>query len=102
MVTSIDDDATFVVETDASEYAIATCISQSGRPVAFLQYCKQKLFSIEKEAYSIVDYLKKWRHYLIGRHFEYYRLEICFIFNKAYKSKIKNEKIIRWRLELSL
>ncbi|XP_064072074.1 uncharacterized protein LOC135193461 [Vanessa tameamea] len=78
----IDDNDILTVETDASEFAIAASLSQKGRPIAFfsrtLSDSEQRQSSIEKEACAIVESLRKWRHYLI-----------------------ENEKLERWRLELS-
>ncbi|XP_046974267.1 uncharacterized protein LOC124540644 [Vanessa cardui] len=103
----VDENATFMVETDASEFAIASTLSQNGRPVAFfsrtLTESECKHSSIEKEASAIVESLRKWRHYLMGRHFLLLtdQQSVVFMFNQKHSSKIKNEKIERWRLELS-
>ena len=63
----------FTVETDASHFAIAAMLNQNGRPVAFhartLSIIEQKHSAIEKEAYAIVEALRKWRHLLIRKHF---------------------------------
>ena len=52
---------------------------------------------------AIVEALRKWRHFLIGRHFLLTtdQQSVAFMFNQTHSSKIKNEKIERWRLELS-
>ncbi|CAK1591212.1 unnamed protein product [Parnassius mnemosyne] len=106
-LTAIDNDEIFTVETDASEHSIAATLSQNGRPVAFLSRTLSNTerghSSIEKEASAIVEALRKWRHYLIGRNFILItdQQSVAFMFNQKHSSKIKNEKIERWRLELS-
>lgn len=104
---AIDDNETFTVETDASDFAIAATLTQKGRPVAFFSRtlsnpeCRHS--AIEKEACAIVESLKKWRHYLIGKHFVLItdQKSVAYMLNQNHNSKIKNEKIMRWRLELS-
>ncbi|KAL1454481.1 hypothetical protein WDU94_010725 [Cyamophila willieti] len=104
---AIESDIPFTVETDASHHAIAATLSQQGRPVAFFSRTLNKSelqhSSVEKEAYAIVESLKYWRHYLIGRSFKIItdQRSVSFMFQQKHKSKIKNEKIVRWRLELS-
>ena len=72
-VQSIDEDIPFVVESDASDSSIAATLNQNGRPVAFfsrvLSDSERKHAAVEKEACAIVEALRKWRHYLTGRHF---------------------------------
>ena len=107
MVTSIDPEQSLIVETDASDIALAASLNQNGRPVAFfsrtLSPSERKHSSIEKEAYAIVECLRKWRHLLIGRHFTLVtdQRSVSFMFDQTHASKVKNEKIQRWRLELS-
>ena len=57
---------------------------------------------VEKEAYAIVESIRAWKHCL-QRH--YFRLiteqhSVAFMYN-SYSSKIKNDKIMRWRVKLS-
>ncbi|GFY16815.1 retrovirus-related Pol polyprotein from transposon opus [Trichonephila clavipes] len=104
---TIEDDIPFRVETDSSDFAIGATLSQAGRPVAFfsrtLHASELRHSSPEKEAYAIVESLRHWRHFLMGKHFEVFtdQQAVAFVFNQRYGSKIKNEKLIRWRLELA-
>ncbi|XP_045526419.1 uncharacterized protein LOC123715455 [Pieris brassicae] len=106
-IRAIDVNIPFTVETDASDHSIAAILTQNSRPVAFysrtLNSSEQNHSAIEKEAYAIVESLKKWRHFLIGRHFKLVtdQRSVSFMFNMKHSSKIKNEKIQRWRLELA-
>ena len=63
MVLTIDSTVPLVVETDASDHAIAATLNQSGRPVAFfsrtLTGSEQRHSAVEKEAYAIVEALRK-------------------------------------------
>ena len=58
---------------------------------------------VEKEAYAVVESLKEWRHFLLGRHFKLITVQqsVTFMYNNKHASKIKNDKIMRWRVELS-
>ena len=102
----VDTDVPFVLETDASDRAIAGTLLQSGRPVAFysrsLTQSESGHHIVEKEAYAIVECVRKWRHFLAGRHFEILtdQRAVSFMFNTSLKGKVKNDKIMRWRMEL--
>ncbi|XP_068224969.1 uncharacterized protein [Palaemon carinicauda] len=88
-------------------HAIAATLTQNNRPVAFfsrtLTRSEQGHSAVEKEAYAIVEALRKWRHYLIGHHFKLItdQRSVKFMFDSKSNSKIKNDKIARWRVELS-
>jgi hypothetical protein len=69
-------DQFFQVETNASETVIGVVLSQEQIPITYfrekLNEEKDKYSSYEKEFYAIVQYLKKWRHYLIPKEFSLY------------------------------
>ena len=75
-------------------------------PVAFFsrtfQGSELKHASIEKEAQAIIDAVRHWKQCLSGRHFTLKtdRKSVAYMFDQRHKGKIKNDKFLRWRLEL--
>ena len=104
---TIDEDVPFTVETDASFNAVGATLNQGGRPVAFysrtLTKSERNYPAVEKEACAIVESLKRWRHYLLEKKFILLtdQRSVSFMFDPQSLGKIKNEKIARWRVELS-
>ena len=103
---AIDEDLPFTVESDASSVAVSASLNQNGRPVAFmsrtLQGSELKRSSVEKEASAIIEAIRKWRYLLINKHFTLItdQKPVSFMFSDNC-NKIKNDRIFRWRLELS-
>lgn len=104
---SIDESLPFVVETDASEVALSATLNQGGRPVAFmskaLQVSEQRYPAVEKEAMAIIEAVRKWRHFLARGHFTIKtdQQSVAFMFDNRKRTKVKNNKIQDWRLELA-
>ena len=106
VITVVDPELPFVVETDASDKAIAGTLLQQGQPVAFfsrsLTSSELGHHIVEKEAYAIIECVRKWKHFLSGHHFTIItdQRAVSFMFSTCLKGKIKNDKIMRWRMEL--
>ncbi|XP_054266993.1 uncharacterized protein LOC128989150 [Macrosteles quadrilineatus] len=106
-MSAVEENIPFTVETDASESAIAATLSQAGRPICFfsrtLTKSEQHLPAVEKEALAIFDSIQKWRHFLIGRRFKLItdQKSVSYMFNQKHAGKVKNNKILKWRLELA-
>ena len=103
----IDEAVPFTVETDASDFTIAATLNQNEKPVAFhartLSTSEQRHSAVEKEAYAVVEALRKWKHLVLGKYFILItdQRSVSFMLDMRHTSKIKNDKILRWRLELA-
>ena len=98
----------FTIETDASENALGGSLSQNGKPIAFmsrtLSHSEKKQSVVEREACAIIECCRKWRSLLLSAPFFSIvtdQKSVSFLFSTQSVSKIKNDKLARWRLELS-
>ncbi|KAJ8894030.1 hypothetical protein PR048_006640 [Dryococelus australis] len=97
----------FTEETEASENAVTATLSQSGRPVAvfsrFLSDNEICHSPAEKEAHVIIEYVRKWKHFILGRNFKLItdQQTVSFMFDTKHSGKIKNEKVMHWHLEMT-
>ena len=102
----IDENITFVVETDASNFALSATLNQNNRTVAFFSRTLHKPelnhSSIEKEASTIVEAIHKWNHLLTGRRFKLItdQRSVAFMYHSKNHGKLRNAKMLRWRIEL--
>ena len=103
----IDEGVPFVVECDASETTLSATLNQRGRPVAFisrtLQSSELHYPHVEKEATAIIKAVRKWEHLLARQHFMLFtdQRSMAFMLDNRKRTKIKNDKIQGWRLELA-
>ncbi|XP_068235600.1 uncharacterized protein [Palaemon carinicauda] len=104
---AVDESLPFVVECYASEVAVSAVLNQGGRPVAFmsrtLQGSELHYPAVEKEATAIIEAVRKWSHFLARRHFTLItdQRSVMFMLDSRKRTKIKNNKIQEWRLELA-
>jgi hypothetical protein len=82
---------TFQVRCDASGVAIGEVLSQDNRHVAYfsekLNETKRKYSTYDKEVFSIIQALNKWRHYLVPQKF------VLYSDNQALKFITRQEKL---------
>ena len=68
-----------------------------------LQGCERNYTAVEKEATACIEALRKWRHWLLQQHFVLITdpRAVSFMLDNTCSTKIKNNKIQQWRIELA-
>ena len=95
------------MECDASDIAVSATLNQSGRPVAFmsrsLSGSELAYPAVEKEATAIIEAVRRWSHLLMRQSFTLVtdQRSVAFMLDSRKKTKVKNNKILCWRLELA-
>ena len=73
VLTLLDIEKPFEVQTDASDFAIGGLLLQGRHPIAFesrkLSETERRYTAQEKELLAVIHYLRVWRHYLLGSNF---------------------------------
>ena len=69
-----------------------------------LQGSEMRYPPVEKEATAIIDAVRKWEHCLARQHFPIItdQRSVAFMLDNRKQTKIKNNKIKGWRLELTI
>lgn len=101
-----DFEKTFLVTTDASNFAVGAVLSQgeffNDRPIQFfsktLNETQSRYATIEKELLSIVMAIENFRHYIYGREFIVITDHKPLIY--LFKSKNISGRLHRWRADL--
>lgn len=102
----LQDNSPLTLETDASGNGIGAVLSQNNRPIAYfsrtLSHTEKNHSVIEREAMAIIEAVRRWSEYISTYktiiHTD--QRSVAYIFSSA-RSRIKNEKLCRWKLELS-
>ena len=103
----IDEALPFVVECDAFDSTIYATLNQAGRPVAFMSRTLQgnelHYTAVDIEAIAIIESVRKWSDFLLCREFHLIidQRSVAFMLDNRKRTKINNNKIQGWRLELA-
>ena len=81
----------FEIETDVSDYALDAVITQLGHPVVF----HSDTFSDTIIRYSILQAIKQWGHYILGREMVILNDHNTLYFSPS-QSKLQTTRQIEW------
>jgi hypothetical protein len=89
----------FEIETDASQHVIGAVLKQGGHPIAYhsetLAQAKQHYSTYDKEFYSLVQALKQWHHYILGKETILHTDHHPLIFINS-QSKLQEQRHLKW------
>ena len=100
-------DRNFILETDASKEGLGVILSQKDdegfpKPVYYfsktLNKAQQNYSATERECLAIIEGVKKFRHYLLGREFEI--ITDAHSLQWLLKIKDPNSRLARWGLRI--
>ena len=100
-------DVEFIVFTDASEFGIGAVLGQiQGKKEVVIAYFSRhlnateiKYSTVEKECLALIDAVKRFRSYVLGRHFTLITDHRPLEWLRTVKDN--NKRLIRWSLELA-
>ena len=96
-----------MVECDASDVALSATLYRNNRLVAFMSRALRggelHYLAMEKEATNIIEAVRKWAHFFVRKHFTLItdQRSVAFMFESRRRTKVKNNKVLGWRLELA-
>lgn len=90
---------TFEIETDESDYTMGAALMQHGKPICYHSETFSSAIvnypTYDKELYALVQSVKKWKHYLMGKetviHTDHQPLQHFYS-----QSKLQQSRHYRW------
>lgn len=87
------------METNASDYAIGAILLKEGKPICYhsknFSRAILKYLTYDKEMYALVQDVKKWKHYLMGKETIIHTDNQTLKYLKT-QSKLQQTKHYRW------
>jgi hypothetical protein len=99
VLTLLDLQQPFEIETDASDYVVGVVLTQHGHPVAYhsetLSDTVRKYPTYDKEMYSIVQACRQWKDYILGKETIIHTDHKPFQFVQT-QGKLQNDRHQKW------